>query len=174
MHDLRPVGLEAAVHVVQAHARERARHAVEDAREQTPRDRVASMRLPAGDEIEAFVQLGEEAWDLYRIVLQVPVDRHDDLTVRLVEAGDERGRLAEVTPQANDTDVPLGVVQPGQRGEGSVGRAVVDEDRLPRCAERLECGPELVVEQSDASLFVMHRYDDGDHAREVIRWTRNG
>jgi len=55
-----------------------------------------------------------------------------------------------------------------------VGRAVVDEDRLPGGIERLEGGPELVVEQCDASLFVMHRYDDGDHGREVIRWAWNG
>jgi hypothetical protein len=64
-------------------------------------------------------------------------------------------------------------VQPRERGKGSVGGAVVDEDRLPSVAERLERGPELVVEQCDASLFVMHRYDDGDHGREVIRWARD-
>ena len=153
---------------------ERARDAVEDAGEETPRDGIATVRLPAGDEIEALVQLREEARDLCGVVLQVAVDRDDGLALRLVEAGDERGGLAEVAAQSNDAHVLLGVVQPRQGGEGSVGGAVVDEDRLPRSVERLERGPELVVEQCDASLFVMHRYDDGDHAREVIRWTQNG
>jgi len=94
--------------------------------------------------------------------------------VRLVEAGHERGGLAEVSPQPNDAHVLLGAVQPRQGRERPVGRAVVDEDRLPGSVQGLECRTELVVEQSDTSLFVMHRYDDGDHAREVIRWTENG
>ncbi len=174
VHDLRPVGLEPAVHVVQTHAGERARNAVEEAGKKPPRDRIAAMRLPAGDKIEALVQLGEQSRDLSGIVLQVAVDGDHGLSLSLVEAGHECGGLAEVAPESNDADVLLGVVQPSERGECSVGGAVVDEDRLPRGAERLERRPELVVEQCDASLFVMHRYDDGDHGREVIRWAQNG
>ena len=58
-----------------------------------------------------------------------------------------------------------GVVEPRQRGEGAVVRAVVDEDRLPRPPERLEGGGELVEQQRDAALLVVNRDDDGDHAR---------
>ena len=98
------------------------------------RQRVAALRLPARDEVEALVELGEQARDLGRVVLQVAVDRDDDVALRLLEAGLERGRLAEVAPQPDDADVLVRGVQPRQRGEGAVGRAVVDEDDLPRLA----------------------------------------
>ena len=131
VHDLGAVGLQAAVHVVQVHAGEGAGDAVEDAREDAPRERIAPARLPAGDEVEALVELREQPRNLGRVVLQVAVDRDDGVAVCLVEAGRERGRLAEVAAQADDADVVVGVVESRQRGERAVGRAVVDEDRLP-------------------------------------------
>ena len=78
LHDLRAVGLEPAVHVVEAHARDRARDRVEDLRRDAARQRVAALRLPAGDEVEALVELRQQARDLGRVVLQVAVDRDDD------------------------------------------------------------------------------------------------
>src|SRR5436309_9177324 len=84
--DLCAVGLQAAVHVVELHAGKSARDAVEDAREDAPRKRVAPPRFPPGHQVEALVELREQAWDLRRIVLQVAVDRDDRLAVSLVEA----------------------------------------------------------------------------------------
>ena len=86
----------------------------------------------------------------------------------LVEAGDERRRLAEVPAQSNDADVARGAVEPRQSGERPIGRAVVDEDRFSGHVEGLEHRTELVIEQGDAPLLVVHRDDDGDHVGEVI------
>ena len=113
---------------------------VEDLRRDAPRQRVAPLRLPARDEVEALVELGEQPRDLGRVVLEVAVDRDDDVAARLREPGRERGGLAEVAPQADDAHVVVARVQPRQRGERAVGRAVVDEDGLPRVAERVERG----------------------------------
>ena len=132
------------------------------------RERVAPLRLPAGDQVEALVELREQPRDLGRIVLEVAVDRDDGLAARLVEAGHERRGLAEVAAKADDADVLLGVVQPRQRGERAVGGAVVDEDRLPGRVERLERGAELVVEECDAPLLVVHGHDDGDHGSSQL------
>ena len=44
--------------------------------------RVAPPRLPAGDEVEALVELREQPRDLRRIVLQIRVDRDDDFASR--------------------------------------------------------------------------------------------
>ena len=169
VHDLGPVGLEPAVHVVEPDPGDPARDGVEDLRRDPPRERVAPLRLPAGDEVVALVELGEEPRDLGRVVLQVAVNCHDDVSGGLAEARIERGRLAEVPAQPDDADVVVRVVQPGQRAEGAVGRAVVDEDRLPRPPVAGEGRGQLVVEQRDAALLVVDRDDDRDHAARVPR-----
>ena len=106
-HDLGAVGLQAAVHVVEVHARDPARDRVEDPREHPAAERVPPTRLPARDEVEALVELGEQARDLGGIVLEVAVDRDDHVALRLREAGGERGRLAEVSSQPDDDHVVL-------------------------------------------------------------------
>ena len=99
------------------------------------------------------------------IVLQIAVDRDDDVALRLLEAGLQRGRLAEVAAQPDDADVVVRGVQPRERGEGAVRRAVVDEDDLPRRPERVERRAELVVQERDAPLLVVHGDDHRDHGR---------
>ena len=150
---------------MQPQAREPARDRVEDPRGDPAAEWVASLRLPPRDEVEALVELGEQSWDLGRIVLQVAVDRDDDLALRLLEAGLQSGGFAEVPPQPDDADAVVRGVQPGQRGEGAVGGAVVDEDDLPGLSERVERGGQLVVEERDAPLLVVHGDDHRDHAR---------
>ena len=49
-------------------------------------ERVAAVRLPARDEVEALVELGEQPRDLGRVVLAVAVDRDDDVARGLREA----------------------------------------------------------------------------------------
>ena len=49
------------------------------------RQRIAALRLPACDEVEAFVELREQARDLAGVVLEIAVDRHDSVARGLVE-----------------------------------------------------------------------------------------
>ena len=108
-------------------------------------------RLPARDEVEALVELREQARDLGRVVLQVAVDRDDDVAARLRESGRERGGLAEVPAQPDDPHVAVAGVQARQRGERAVGRAVVDEDGLP-LARRADRAPLRSSSRSSATL----------------------
>ena len=165
LHDVRAVGLQPAVEVVQPQARETPGHGVEDPRGDAPGQRIAALRLPAGDEVESLLELCEQPRDLRRIVLKIAVDRDDDVALRLRETGLERGRLAEVAPEPNDANVVVCSMQARQRGERAVGRAVVDEDDLPRLVELLERRGKLVVEERDAALLVVYRDDHRDHAR---------
>ena len=66
-------------------------------------------------------------------------------------------------------------MEPRQRGEGAVSGTVVDEDRFPVRAERLERRAELLVEERDAPLLVVDRDDDRDHAREpsLTAWSES-
>ena len=145
LDDVCAIGLQPAVQVVQAEAGEPAGDGVEDPRGDAPGQGVAALRLPAGDEVESFLELREQARDLCGIVLEVAVDRDDDVALRLREPRLQRGRLAEVAPEPNDANVVVCGVQPCQRREGAVGRAVVDEDGLPGLVDLPESRGELVV-----------------------------
>src|SRR5919198_4463307 len=105
LDDLGAIRLQPAVEIVQAQTRDAPSNPVEDPGERAPRDRVAPVRLPAGDEIEALVELGEQARDLGRIVLQVGVDRDHDVALGIREPSRERSRLAEVPSKPDDPDV---------------------------------------------------------------------
>ena len=86
LHDLGAVRLQPAVEVVQTQAGDAAGDPVEDLRGDAARERVTSLRLPAADEIEALVELGEQPRDLGGVVLEIGVDRHDDFALGVREA----------------------------------------------------------------------------------------
>ena len=142
--DLAAVRLQPAVHVVQPQSRHVADDPVEELRGDAPRERIATLLLPARHEVESLVELREQPRNLGRIVLLVAVDRHDRRPGRLREAGGERCGLAEVPAQPDDAHVAGTCVQPCQRRERPIRRAVVDEDGLP-FFDRIERGLQLLV-----------------------------
>ncbi len=116
------------------------------------------LRLPAGDEVEALVELGEQPRDLGRIVLTVAVHRHDDVALRAWRsrpaaprpcrscgAAGPCGRCRRAAcSRVSAANVPsVGAVVdehdlPG-RSSGSERRAELVEERAPTLAPR--CGP---------------------------------
>src|SRR5215212_4643084 len=97
-YDLGAIGLQAAVQVVQPQPGDAPGDPVEDLRRDAPRERVAPVRLPAADQVEALLELREQARDLRRVVLEIGVDRHYHVALRVRKAGGERRGLAEVLP----------------------------------------------------------------------------
>src|SRR5436190_23818998 len=77
VNDVRAIRLEAAVHVPKPYAGHEATHGVENTGRRSSADRILPRRLPAGDEVEALVELGQKARDLRRLILEIPVDRDD-------------------------------------------------------------------------------------------------
>src|SRR5207253_1725434 len=69
---------------------------------------------------------------------------------------------------ADDLDVRLPCVQPRERRERGVLRAVVDEDRLPLLLARVEAWLELAVEAGVAAFLVVHGDDDRDHGAGFV------
>src|SRR5918992_237900 len=74
----------------------------------------ASLHADHGDEsvelaveVEALPELPHQRGDLRRIVLPVAVQRDDDPPARLLEAGLQRGRLAEVAAQLHEAEREL-------------------------------------------------------------------
>ena len=74
VHHLAAKRLQAAIVVVQMDARQVADQPVEHARRQHLVPRIVPLVLPAAHDVEAFVELGQQAGDLGRVVLQVAVD----------------------------------------------------------------------------------------------------
>ena len=120
-----------------------------------------------GDEVEALVELARAGAGSRP---GRPAGRRRSSRSRRPAAWANPAASAAALPKLRrsrtTTTFVAGGVQPRQRGVGAVGGAVVDEDRLPRGAERLQRRVELVEEQRDAPLLVVHGDDDGDHARE--------
>ena len=108
------------------------------------------------------LQLGKEAGDLLRVVLEVAVHGDDQTPGAVVEAGTEGGGLAEVAAQADQLDpgVPLARLPhpPGR----AVGRAVVHEDDLERAAEPVEHDRDPPRQLLHRLRLVEHRDQDAD------------
>ena len=134
-----PVGLERAAVVVQLDARQPRDEGVGRPRRQAARHQgVLALAPPAGDDVVAFVELGEQHRDVGRIVLQIGVERHDDVAARGVEAGGHRRRLAEVAREADDAQLRAAGGGRAQKLGRLVAAAVVDEQDLDGVAGRFE------------------------------------
>ena len=127
------------------------------------------MGLPARNEVEALVELDEQAGNLRGIVLEIGVDRDDDLAAGLTETRRQRRGLPEVAAQPDNANVLVLIVQARQRCEGPVHGAVVDKDGLPFLPQWLESSLELVVEEGDRALLIVQRDDDRDHGTKAAR-----
>ena len=124
--------------------------------------RIAARDAPAGRDVDAF-ERGEEPRDVLRLVLEVAVHRHDAVAARPREPRVHRRVLAEVALEADDAHARVLFVQRAERRERAVGRAVVDEDRLPLAP--VERGRDAPVQLLDGALLVEH----GDDNRYVHR-----
>src|SRR5262249_1394295 len=100
VENLLAVALHAAVVVVQANAGDHADQAVEDTAGPNLVPGIVTDAFPATDNIQATVQCREESLDFFRIVLEVGVQRQNDVAAGGVEAGGQGRRLAEIPTKA--------------------------------------------------------------------------
>ena len=105
-------------------------------REATRGQWIAAVALPAADQIRAVAESLEEGRDVGGVILAVAVDRDDRRALRMVESGGEGGRLAEPAPEANPAQGRPVRDSSSIESGGSIGRAVVDDDRLPADVKR--------------------------------------
>ena len=131
LDDLPAEGLERAAVVVELDAGEPGDEPVRhDGREPARQEPVLPVLPPAGDDVVAGVDLGEQGGDVGRIVLEVGVQGDDDVPPGEVEPRGQGGRLAEVPPEPDDADPRIPGPEALQGLERAVRAAVVDEDDL--------------------------------------------
>ena len=97
---------------------------------------VAQWDLPergsaAGHEVDARAERTQERRHLLGGVLEVAVHETENLAARIINAGAERRRLAEIAPKADDVHAGVVLVDVGEHLEGLVGRAVIHDHRTP-------------------------------------------
>src|SRR6185312_11487720 len=115
---------------------------------------VLALMAPALHDVVTLSHLREQLLDIGRIVLQIPVERHDNFATRLLDTGRHRGGLAVVTPKLHYEDARVTASQAGSDLECPVTAAIVHEHHLVSDVQRVDSGCQCSMHGSDAVLFV--------------------
>jgi hypothetical protein len=123
---------------------------------------IAPAHAPPADDVRAGFERREQPRNLLGRILQIRVERHDDLAAGTLHAREQRGMLAVV---ASEPDHPHGRVAGAERAKDLrrvVAAPVVHEDDLVRAADLLERAREPLMERDETLRLVEH----GDHDRQ--------
>ena len=112
------------------------------------------------DDVGALAPLGDHVGDQLRRVLQVGVDHRDDVADGVLEAGGQRGLVAEVARQVDDAHARVGGGDPVEQLGRAVGAAVVDEHQLELVVGDRRAGAR--DELLDQLLLVVDGRDDAE------------
>ena len=116
------------------------------------------------DHVAARSPVVEHRGDQLRGILEVGVEHHHGVAAGVVQAGRERGLVAEVARQVDDAHPRVALGQPLEHRRRAVAGAVVDQHQLER--KSLQRGADARVELLDRRLLVV---DGRDDAHQVER-----
>lgn len=123
---------------------------------------------PAGHHIIPLVDLLKEERDISRIVLQVAVERDDDLTGRCLDTSIKSRRLAEILAERDEPE-RMALLRLFER---LVLGPVIDEDDLKGPTDLLKRLADLAMKLEHIPLFVVQRHDD--RQVRLVFWHRFG
>ena len=163
LEDLAAVDLEGAPVVVEADPGDPRDQGVGDLRGEPPRpERILPVVAPAAHDVVALLELVDQPRDVRRVVLAVPVEGDDERAAGQVEAGRQRGGLAEVRAKLHDAERRQLDRELAEARARRVRRSVVDDDQLVRLPQALHDVPEAHEEGADVVLLVVDGDDDGE------------
>ena len=143
LENLGAIGFEGGAEVAQFDAGRAGHQPVGDTRGKLAGDGVVDAVLaPTAGDVVAFFDLLEEGWDVFRVMLEVAIERDDNLTLSFVESGGQRGGLSEVAAETDDFQTVIGLDEVGEQIEAAISGSIIDEDDLVRLLHRLEHGRE--------------------------------
>jgi hypothetical protein len=160
LHGLAAVRVERAAEVGDVDPGEPPQHPVDQAGRKGPSPGVAPRGTATARDVIAGLDGLDERGDVLGRILEIAVHGHDDRAPRPGETGVHRGMLAGVPLQAHRADTRVVGVDPLERRERAVGRAVVDVEDLVRAPERLERRREALLELVERRDLVVQRHDD--------------
>src|SRR5215203_5573213 len=160
-----PIRVEGAAEVGDLDLREAAQHPVDHPARQRPAPRVVAGGAAPGGDVVARLDRLDEPRNVLGLVLEVAVHRHQDLALCAGEARVHRRVLAEVALEADPVDARVGGMKSLDRGPRAVGRAVVDDEDLPRPSDAVQHRGRACDQLVDGGRLVVER----DHERQLRR-----
>src|SRR5438309_5664215 len=135
------------------HTRCTLHHPVSDARRNLTRNSVIyAIFAPAAGDVIAGIDLLEQERDVFRIMLEVAIQRDDDVALSFIEASRQSGSLPEIAAQSQNFQVPVGFNEIREKIKTSVGGRVVDKNNLVGPPDGFENGGQTIVEGQDGRL----------------------
>jgi hypothetical protein len=103
----------------------------------------------------------QEEGNVSRIVLQVGVQQDEDVAARMIDAGGDGGRLAEIAAQDHHAHM-LGVLasQPLENLHAAVLAAIIHEDHFPGMRQGIEGGVQGIEQERQVIHLIKDRDDD--------------
>ena len=139
------IDLQGAAIVVKPYARHDAEQPVRNRRREIPREEVVlPLPAPSRDDVLPACER-KHLRNIARIVLQVTVERDNELATGFGKSCCKGGGLSEVACEANDLHVSVLLLHGGELLERRICAPIVDQEYLVRDAELIEYTGELVV-----------------------------
>ncbi len=111
----------------------------------------------------ARLDRGEQLGDLFGRVLEVCIERHDDIAAHPLEGGHDGHVLAEVPVKVDDAHLfRTAVVKFLQHRTGVVATAVVCEQDLKGFPDLVHDGDQARVKRFEVLLLIVNRDHDAD------------
>ena len=123
-------------------------------------------RADAGDHV-GVLERGEQQRQVGRVVLQVGVQRDDDVAAGARQARGQRRALPGVALERQRAHARVARLLGQHELARAVGAAVVHDHHLPRAAGRIERRAQLGEERRQALDFVVGRHDGGERGAGV-------
>ncbi|KAF1858517.1 hypothetical protein Lal_00015034 [Lupinus albus] len=141
--------------------------AVEELRRQPFQQRIGLAVRPLGQhDVIPFAPFFDQLADDVRRVLQVGVERHDQVAARFEDGGRQRGLLAEIAREIDDAHARIRMGLRDEAFQRAVAAAVVHaQDLEPDVRDAFEFGDHAAEEMRDHLLLVIERHDEGEQGR---------
>ena len=162
----RTISFERGSKIAELHTRGFRHQPIGDARRDLASEGVVHPIFPpAAGDVVTFFNFREQGRNVFRVVLQIPIQRDDDAALGLIKARRQRRGLAKIPAQPDHLHAHVGLNQIGQQIEAAIGGGVVHKNHFIWFLQRLQHAREAVVERKDGGLLIMNWNNDGDHSR---------
>ncbi len=136
LDDLAPIRLQRAAVVLEHHAGHPGDQGVRDQRGKPAREPwIFAVAPPTADHVVTLVQLGQQQPDVARIILQIAVEKDEDVAAAVLDAGLQGSGLPEVAAELHELGVGVVFRQRAETFEAPVAAAVVDVEDLVGAAQ---------------------------------------